>query len=109
MVVGMGIEILRGIMKVWASPCGERKSKPARDVCKDGPGLLGCQLSVGFFGLHLHEGVSFLQQLLANNFFIWHVYYVLVAKEPILDEQMKRLLDYGVEILGSLSLNYVST
>ena len=37
MVVGMGIEILRGIMKVWVSPCGERKSKPASDVCKDRP------------------------------------------------------------------------
>ena len=37
------------------------------------------------------------------------VYYVVVAKEPILDEQRKRLLDYGVESLGSLSLNYVST
>lgn len=70
MVVGMGIEILRGIMKVWVSPCGKRKSKPARNVCKDTPGLLRCQLSVGPFGLHLHEGVGFLQQLLANNFLI---------------------------------------
>ena len=96
-------------MKVWVSPCGERKSKPASDVCKDRPGLLGYQLSVGFFGLHLHEGVGFLQQLLANYFFICHVYYIVVAKEPILDEQRKRLLDYGVESLGSLSLNYVST
>lgn len=68
MVVGMGIEILRGIMKVWVSPCGKRK--PASDVCKDTPGLLGCQLSVGLFGLHLHEGVGFLQQLLANDFLI---------------------------------------
>lgn len=68
MVVGMGIEILRGIMKVWVSPCGKRK--PANDVCKDTPGLLGCQLSVGLFGLHLHEGVGFLQQLLANDFLI---------------------------------------
>lgn len=57
MALGTGIQILKKVI----SPYKERESELTKGPSKDRPGLLRGQLTVGFFGLHLHEGVDFLQ------------------------------------------------
>lgn len=57
MSVEMRIEILKKVFKVWISHYKERQS----ELAQNRPGFLRGQQRVDFFGIHLHEGVAFLQ------------------------------------------------